>query len=118
MNITAMSHTNDPLTSRMAAIEVDPNESAAIRDALLLLIADKPRTADELTAVYMHQAEFKRWPQLEDVHNVKRRLSELHARHHVIKESGERRPSRRGRSSTVWMLTVPVEEARVLVRVS
>lgn len=118
MSIASMSHANDPYTSHLAAALVDPNESAVLRKALLALLDEQPRTADELTAAYMTQAEFKRWPQIEDTHNVKRRLSELHARHHVIKESGERRPSRRGRTSTVWVLSVPLDEARSIVDAS
>lgn len=112
MNLKAMSHTGDPETSHLAAIELYPDDSTKLRDALMLLLDEKPRTADELTAAYFHQAEFKRWPLIDDSHNVKRRLSELHTRFHVIRESGDRRPSRRGRASTVWELAVPVDEAR------
>jgi hypothetical protein len=115
MNLNAMSHATDPITSKLAAESTDANVSARLRDALLILLDEKPRTADELTAVYFHKAEMERWPLLEDAHNVKRRLSELHSRHHVIRESGERRPSRQGKASTVWELAVPVEEARLIV---
>lgn len=118
MNIKTMSHTADPETSTLAAIQLDANASAQLKDALLLLLDETPRTADELTAVYMHQAEFRRWPRFEDTHNVKRRLSELHAKHHVIIESGEKRPSRMGRASTVWALAVPIDEARIVVGAS
>ena len=115
MNINAMSHTHDPETSSLAAVRLDKHASARLKDALLVLLDEKPRTADELTAVYFHQAEMHRWPLLDDAHNVKRRLSELHSRHHVIRESGDRRPSRLGKASTVWELSVPVEEARLIV---
>lgn len=118
MNTKTMSHTHDPETSQLAAVRVDPNASAQLKDALLILLDEKPRTADELTSVYFHQAEFRRWPQIADSHNVKRRLSELHSKHHVIRESGDRRPSRLGKASTVWKLAVPVEEARLIVGAS
>lgn len=118
MNINTMSHSGDPETSRLAAIQIDPHASAQLKDALLILLDEKPRTADELTSVYYHQAEFRRWPQMADTHNVKRRLSELHSKHHVIRESGEKRPSRLGKASVVWQLAVPVEEARVIVAAS
>lgn len=118
MNTRTMSHTNDPLTSDLAAVQLDKHASAKLKDALLILIDEKPRTADELTAAYAHQAEFRRWPTFLDLHNIKRRLSELHAKHHVVKESGDRRPSRLGKPSTVWELSVPVEEARLIVAAS
>lgn len=115
MNTRTMSHTYDPETSNLAAVQLDKHASARLKDALLILLDEKPRTADELTAVYFHQAEFRRWPQFADAHNVKRRLSELAKKHHVIRESGDRRPSRLGKASTVWELSVPVEEARTIV---
>lgn len=115
MNTRTMSHTHDPETSSLAAVQLDKHASARLKDALLILLDEKPRTADELTSVYFHQAEFKRWPLIQDAHNVKRRLSELHSKHHVIRESGDRRPSRLGKASTVWELSVPVEEARLIV---
>ena len=115
MNINALSHTHDPETSSLAAVQLDKHASARLKDALLILLDEKPRTADELTAVYMNQAEFHRWPIFLDSHNIKRRLSELHSKHHVIRESGDRRPSRLGKASTVWELAVPVEEARLIV---
>lgn len=118
MNTRAMSHSHDPLTSDLAAVQLDKHASARLKDALLLLLDEKPRTADELTAVYSHQAEFRRWPTFLDLHNVKRRLSDLHAKHHVIKESGEKRPSRLGKASIVWELAVPIEEARLIVAAS
>lgn len=115
MNTRTMSHTHDPETSSIAAVQLDKHDSARLKDALLILLDEKPRTADELTAVYFHQAEFRRWPQFADVHNVKRRLSELAKKHHVIRESGDRRPSRLGKASTVWELSIELEEARVIV---
>jgi len=116
MNINAMSHTNDPETSLIAAEQVDENDTARIKDALVVLLSERPSTADELTIRYVNAAEFRGWPLVMDWHNFKRRLSELHTRHHVIRESGERRPSKRGKSSTVWALSVPVDEARVVVK--
>lgn len=118
MNTRTMSHTHDPETSTIAAVQLDKHASGRLKDALLILLDEKPRTADELTAVYMYTAEFHRWPIFLDSHNIKRRLSELHSKHHVIRESGDRRPSRLGKASTVWTLSVPAEEARTIVGLS
>lgn len=115
MNTKSMSHSSDPDTSRIAAESVDPHESARLKLAILDLLGEAPRTADELTAVYFRLGEMNGWPQLHDAHNVKRRLSELHAKHHVIRESGDRRPSAHGRPSTVWELAVTLDEARTVV---
>ncbi len=109
MNVRALSHRGDPATSREAATLL--GDTLRLKRALVELLADAPLPADEITTVYFQVAEFRRWPSYEDRHNVKRRLSELHRRHHVIRESGERRPSRLGRAATVWELAVPVGEA-------
>lgn len=118
MNTRTMSHSSDPDTSRLAAESVDPNDSARLKLALLDLLAEEPRTADELTDAYFNLAFVNGWPSFLDRHNVKRRLSELHAKHHVIRESGDRRPSRMSKLSTVWELGVPLEDARDIVTAS
>ncbi len=115
VTVKGLSHSGDPLTSGLAVIQLDPEGRASLKDALLLMLGEKPMTADELTSAYVSRAETNQWPIYVDHHNVKRRLSELHTKHHVIRESGETRPSRMGRASTVWTLSVPLEEARVIV---
>ena len=115
MNNTPLAHNGDPQTSHDAVIQLDPEGRSTLKDELLVLLDERPRTGDELTAAYAHQAEFRRWPTYLDMHNVKRRLSELHTRHHVIRESGETRPSRLGRNAVVWELAVPLDEARTIV---
>jgi len=115
MNTTPLAHNGDPQTSHDAVVQLDPVGRATLKDALLVLLDERPRTGDELTSAYAGQAEFRRWPTYMDLHNVKRRLSELHTRHHVIRESGETRPSRLGRKAVVWELAVPLEEARIVV---
>lgn len=115
MNTKAMSHSSDPDTSRIAAESVDPHDSARLKLALVDLLEEEPRTADELTEAYFNLAFVNGWPSFVDRHNVKRRLSDLHARHHVIRESGDRRPSRMGKPATVWTLAVPADEARTVV---
>lgn len=110
-----LSHTGDPETSNTAALQLDAQGRQSLKQAIITLLDEKPRTGDELTAAYFHCAEFMRWPQFTDRHNVKRRLSELHATHHVIRESGATRESLLGKQATVWELAVPVDEARVIV---
>lgn len=112
MNANTMAHANDPETSRIAASQVDPHGSARLKHAIIDILAEAPRTGDELTAVYFRLAELNGWPRLGDAHSVKRRLSDLHTRHKVIRESGDRRPSAHGRPATVWELSVGVDEAR------
>lgn len=116
MNVRAMSHRGDPATSNEAATRL--HDTSRLKGALVELLADAPLTADEITTVYFQVAEFRRWPTYADQHNIKRRLSELHRRHHVIRETGERRPSRLGRAATVWGLSVPVEEAHRILEAS
>lgn len=115
MNTATMSHAHDPGTSSLAAQSVDPHTSLMLKLALIDLLEEDPRNADELTDAYYNLAEANGWPVCEDRHNVKRRLSELHQRHHVIRESGDRRPSRLGKLATVWELGVPADEAREVV---
>lgn len=115
MNINAMSHTHDPETSRLAAVKLDPEGRESLKQAIIALLDEHPRTGDELIAAYASHAEVNRWPLIADLHSVKRRLSELHTVHHVVRESGETRESRMGRQATVWELAVPASEARVIV---
>lgn len=110
-----LSHAGDPWTSADAAIQLGPEARATLKDALITLLAEKPRTDDELVAAYTSHAETNRWPLLADLHSVKRRRSELHTIHHVVQPTGETRPSRMGRKSVVWELAVPEEHARIIV---
>jgi len=110
-----LSHAGDPETSTTAALKLDAEGRQSLKEALIILLDEKPRTGDEPIAAYFHQAEFKRWPIFSDRHNVKRRLSELHTTHHVIRESGRTRPSSQGKQATVWELAVPTDKARVIV---
>lgn len=118
MDITHLSHRGDPETSGLASARLDPNQLSSLKDALIDLLAERPRTGDELTAAYFHRAERERWPLFEDRHNVKRRLSELVHKHHVVRDSGDRRMSARGRKSVVWRLTVAADDAKVTVRIA
>ncbi|MGF3056191.1 hypothetical protein [Microbacterium sp. YY-01] len=110
-----LAHATDPATSHDAVVALNQDNSAALKDALLHLLAEKPMTADELTTAYTNRAEFKRWPIFTDWHNIKRRLSELHTHHKVIRPSGHTRPSRMGRKSIVWELSLALDEARIIV---
>lgn len=115
MNTNTMAHANDPSTSHEAASQVDPHASRALKLALIELLAESPRTGDELTAVYFRLAEINGWPRLGDAHSVKRRLSDLHTRHKVIRETGDRRPSAHDRPATVWELSMRSDVARAVV---
>ena|SRR5690606_17126996 len=117
MDIAHLSHRSDPETSVLASAKLDPHQMTTLKDALIDLLAERPRTADEITFAYFHRAETEQWPLFEDRHNVKRRLSELVHKHGVARDSGERRLSARGRKSVVWKLTVPADYAKIAVRV-
>lgn len=118
MNTRTMSHTSDPITSSDAAAQVNPHDTLRLKLALIELLSIRPRTADELTKAYAASADYLEWPHLIDSHNIKRRLSELHRRHAVIRESGLTRPSRMGRAATVWELAISADEARAIVNAS
>lgn len=121
MNTKAMSHTHDPETSTIAARKVSQRRSARVRRAIVHLLAEKPRTDDELVAAYRSRAETERWPLLPVMHEVKRRRSDMHTRFHVVKPSTDdygnktTRPSTEGNPSTVWTLAVPADQARQIV---
>lgn len=118
MNTRTMSHTSDPITSATAASQVNPHDTLRLKLALIDLLDENPRTGDELITSYGYLASVCGWPTLVDPHSVKRRLSELHKRHAVIRESGLTRPSRMGRAATVWELVVSADEARAVVNAS
>ena len=110
-----ITHEHDPETSTTAAVDIDEKVLRTLKQALIVLLDEKPRTGDELTAAYFHRAGREGWPLYTDRHNIKRRLSDLHAIHHVIKESGKTRPSNLGKPATVWELAVPTNTARLIV---
>lgn len=118
VNTRTMSHSSDPTTSFEAADTVDTHKSMLLKLALIDLLEEDPRNGDELTDAYYNLADVNGWPVFSDHHNPKRRLSELHQRHHVIRESGVRRPSRLGKLATVWELSVSADEAREVVKAS
>ena len=120
MNINAMSHTNDPATSSIAARRVSRERSARVRKAIVKLLAEKPRTDDELVKAYRSHAETERWPLLPHLHEVKRRRSDMHTPFHVVRPmtiAGVKvtRPSDDNNPSTVWELAVPADAAEVIV---
>lgn len=118
MDTKRLHHSHDPFTSADAAVRLNVNDTRRLKDALLILLHERPRTGDELTSAYVHRAVQEQWPILSDTHNVKRRLSDLHARHHVIRTNGDTRASRMGKKASVWELAVPLEEARLIVGAS
>lgn len=118
MNTNTMSHASDPQTSVLAAESVDAHKSMLLKLALIDLLEEDPRNGDELTDAYYNLADVNGWPVFSDHHNPKRRLSELHQRHHVIRPSAIRRPSRLGKLATVWELATTADEAREVVKAS
>lgn len=118
MNTRTMSHTSDPATSATAASQVNPHDTLRLKHAIIDMLEQRPLTADEMTTIYYRFGEESDWPYVLDAHNIKRRLSELHKRHHVIRESGLTRPSRMGRAATVWELALDADEARAIVNAS
>lgn len=120
MNTRTMSHTSDPETSTIAAKRVSRYRSARVRGAIVDLLAESPRTHDELIASYAGLAIMNNWPLLAHMHEVKRRCSDMHTRFHVVKPlviDGVKitRPSADNNPSTVWTLAVPIDEARQAV---
>lgn len=118
MNTRTMSHTSDPETSTLAAEQVDAHKTLLLKLALIDLLDENPRNGDELTDAYYNLADVNGWPVFTDHHNPKRRLSELHTRHHIIRPSAIRRPSAQGKLATVWELAVSAEDARAVVNAS
>lgn len=116
MHPTPLSHSGDPETSTTAALQLDAQGRLSLKEAIITLLDERPRTGDELIGAYTARAEVNGWPLIADLHSVKRRLSELHTIHHVVKESGDTRPSNHGKAATVWALSTPAEEARIIVR--
>jgi hypothetical protein len=114
--MTGLAHTGDPDTSHTAVIRLDPQARLNLKEALLTLLDGHPMTDDELTAAYVSEAEAQKVPPLMDLHSVKRRRSELHTRHHVVMDTGLRRPSLHRKPSVVWALRMPVDEARLIVK--
>lgn len=117
MTSSRLAHAADPWTSENAAIQLDASAKLALKLAIITLLDEHPRTADETTRAYVSNAEVNRWPLLVDLHNVKRRMSELHTLHRVTRKSGVTRPSAMGRPTVVWELAVPAVEARTIVAI-
>lgn len=117
MNTRTMSHTSDPATSSDAASQVNPHDTLRLKHAIIDMLLEKPRTGDELVTDYFFMVDLLGWPVLNDAHNVKRRLSQLHTIHHVIRHAGTR-PSAHGRAAHVWELAISADEARAIVNAS
>lgn len=113
--MTNLAHIKDPDASRLAAEAQERNRSRnqRVKDALLELLAEEPRTSFELQDAYFSWRMVNDWPDVQ-VYSVNRRLSELHNEHLVraaVDDHGQqvRRPSPSGATVTVWEI-VPLEE--------
>lgn len=115
MSTDHLSHVDDPSTSNHAAVTLNPNTSDAIKHAIVSMLAVQPMTGDELITAYQVKAERNGWPLILDLHNVKRRLSELHTKHDLIEPTGERRDSAMGKPSSVWRLNKPEQVCHIII---
>lgn len=116
MNTNTMAHANDPETSHVAARRVSRRRSALLRRAIVEMLAEEPRTDDELIAAYSNLAGVNNWPTLPHQHEVKRRRSDMRTRFHVVKPLvidgvNITRPSADNNPSTVWTLAVDADMA-------
>lgn len=110
--MTTLAHTNDPDASHAAAANLDRKKSALVKQAIIELLAERPRAAFELQSAYMELRGICGWP-LVQPHSVNRRLSELHgagAVRPVLDDHGDqvRIPTKDGATATVWEI-VPAE---------
>jgi hypothetical protein len=109
-------HRGDPVASIDAASRMSPTKAAAVKRAILELLAERPRAAFELQSAYVELRTICGWP-LVQPHSVNRRLSDLHnegAVRPLLDEDGEqvRIPSPAGATATVWECTPGVQEGR------
>ena len=114
-DLRRLSHTGDPETSNTAALKLDAEGRQSLKQAIITLLDEKPRTDDELVAAYRGRAEKSRWPLIQDMHSIARRRSELVHTHHVVVDTGERRMSNMKRPAVVWGLAVSAEFASMVV---
>ena len=99
VEVKHLHHSHDPDTSRIAAEEL--SDMDAVREAIIELLEEEPRTVTELTAAYCSLRQANGWPFLADLHNIARRTSDLHQADRIY-DTGERRATRLGRPSVVW----------------
>lgn len=112
--VRTLAHRNDPDASVAAAeFQVrNASRNQRVKDAILGLLAEEPRTSFELQDAYFSWRMVNDWPDVQ-THSVSRRLSELHrdGRVRAVRDAQGaqvRRPSPSGATATVWEI-VPAE---------
>lgn len=118
MSIKRLSHLIDPATSTEAARSLDPARIAPLKRLIVTLLAEKPRTCDEMYSQYMARAEREQWPLTFELDDIRKRTSDLRLTHRVVAPTLDTRPSRKGRPATVWALTVPPDDALKIIGMS
>jgi hypothetical protein len=111
-------HRGDPDAS-IAAAEYQARNSSRnqrVKDAILGLLAEEPRTSFELQDAYFSWRMVNDWPDVQ-VYSINRRLSDLHnaglVRAVVDGEGTQlRRPSPAGATATVWERVPEQQDAR------
>lgn len=98
--MTTLAHTHDPDTSHEAAARLDPRQVAAMKRAILELLADEPGTAFRITDRYFFHQGFMDWP-FAKRDSIAKRMSELH-KAGLIRDTGRRAPTGYGRPAVVW----------------
>lgn len=93
-------HQRDPETSAAAAAAVNRDEASIVQEAILELLAEKPRADFELIPAYAAIREARGWPIVQP-HSIARRRSELHMQGRVY-DTEERRQTEYGRPAAVW----------------
>lgn len=93
-------HLHDPETSATAAASVNRDEASVVQQAILELLAEKPRADFELIPAYAAIRESRGWP-IVQLHSIARRRSELYTQGKV-RATPERRQTEYGRPATVW----------------
>jgi hypothetical protein len=116
--VRTLAHRNDPDASVAAAeFQVrNASRNQRVKDAILGLLAEEPRTSFELQDAYFSWRMVNDWPDVQ-VHSVSRRLSELHRAGLVraVEDAGGvqvRRPSPSGATATVWEIVPEQQEAQ------
>lgn len=121
MDPMMLAHRGDPETSKTSAKKVSKARTPLVRRAIAELLDQRPRTGDELIAAYRNGAEAHGWPLLRDLHEVKRRCSDMHTLFRVVRPVEDAlgnkvtRLSAGGSPATVWELSVPVDVAQLIV---
>lgn len=111
-------HRGDPDASKAAAAHQARNSTRnqRVKNAILGLLAEEPRTSFELQDAYFSWRMVNDWPDVQ-VYSINRRLSDLHNAglvRAVLDADGVqvRRPSPAGATATVWEIVPEAQDAR------